>query len=148
MKALNAFLAYADAFEKTFIDDDWSRLHQYFHDDAVYEVVGDIMACKLVGPDAIFAGMKKSLDGLDRRFDTRAIQPGDDLKVEDNALSLSWSASYTLESHPPFILQGRSEAELKDGKISLLRDSYDASAAKAFQNWVNASGVDLAPGYI
>jgi hypothetical protein len=30
------FEAYAADFELTFVDDDWSRLEQYFTDDAVY----------------------------------------------------------------------------------------------------------------
>ena len=36
------FMQYAAAFEETFKDDDWSRLHQYFTPDAVYLLVAKI----------------------------------------------------------------------------------------------------------
>ncbi|MBT8139432.1 MAG: nuclear transport factor 2 family protein [Gammaproteobacteria bacterium] len=148
MNTLEQFIAYASDFEKTFADDNWSRLHQYFHSDAIYEVCGGSMACKLQGPDAIFAGIKKSLDGLDRRFTNRKIQPGNDLKSDENTVSLSWTASYELDGQPPFVLAGRSEARLHDGKISLLRDSYDPQVEKDFSAWMETTGIQLEPGYV
>ena len=39
MDILQQFLAYAGDFEKTLADDDWSRLHKYFCDDAVYDAI-------------------------------------------------------------------------------------------------------------
>ncbi len=62
--AMDTLLAYADAFEETLKDDDWSRLEPYFPETAVYEIVGGPFACQLEGRRAIFAGLKKSLDGL------------------------------------------------------------------------------------
>src|SRR6185369_3077312 len=38
MGPMNRFFEYAQDFEKTYVDDDWSRLARYFHPDAVYEV--------------------------------------------------------------------------------------------------------------
>src|SRR5690349_21367083 len=57
MENLPRFMAYAADFEKTLVDDDWSRLRQYFADDAVYEVKAESFGCKLSGPDAIFKGI-------------------------------------------------------------------------------------------
>ncbi|HME70466.1 MAG TPA: hypothetical protein VKM54_11450, partial [Myxococcota bacterium] len=37
---LQRFVEYAQAFEKTYVDDDWTRLEPYFAPDAVYRVVG------------------------------------------------------------------------------------------------------------
>ncbi|MFT6285536.1 MAG: hypothetical protein ACJA09_000271 [Alcanivorax sp.] len=68
-QTLQAFSDYALAFEKTYIDDNWERLRQYFSDDASYEVRGGPMACEIQGVDAILAGLKKSIDGLDRQCD-------------------------------------------------------------------------------
>ena len=73
METLSHFMKYAADFEKTLADDDWSRLRQYFADDAVYEVKSDSLGCKLTGPDAIFKGIKKSLDGFDRKFEGRSM---------------------------------------------------------------------------
>src|SRR6478735_3425581 len=68
MEILQQFMAYAAAFEQTLVDDDWTRLRPFFAADAVYEVQSEDVGCRLVGPEAIFAGMKKSLNGFDRRF--------------------------------------------------------------------------------
>ena len=68
MSILQRFAAYAADFEKTLADDDWSRLPQYFSKDAVYRVESDLFGCELTGPESIFVGMKKSLDGFDRNF--------------------------------------------------------------------------------
>ena len=73
MTNLECFGAYAADFEKTFKDDDWSRLDRYFAPDATYRVKGEPFAASIKGRDAIFKGIKKSLDGFDRRFATRDI---------------------------------------------------------------------------
>ena len=52
------FFAYAQDFEQTFFDDDWSRLAGYFEPDAVYEVRNVPFACRIEGRDAIFRGIK------------------------------------------------------------------------------------------
>ena len=38
-QATKVFMDYAAAFEQTYIDDDWSRLTQYFSEDASYEAL-------------------------------------------------------------------------------------------------------------
>ena len=52
MTIVERFLAYATDFEKTLADDDWSRLRQYFSEDAVYRVESDLFGCELSGPTA------------------------------------------------------------------------------------------------
>ena len=37
MSIKDRYQAYADAFEESYVDDDWSRMEQYFTEDAVYE---------------------------------------------------------------------------------------------------------------
>lgn len=50
---LQRFVEYAQAFEKTYVDDDWTRLEPYFAPDAVYRVVGSTSwDCCHIGPDA------------------------------------------------------------------------------------------------
>ena len=64
MSIMERFIAYAQDFEQTYVDDDWSRLTPYFKPDAVYEVAGS-MPAKLTGAATIFRGIKKSLDNFD-----------------------------------------------------------------------------------
>ena len=57
-QSVQVFMDYAAAFEETYIDDDWSRLTPFFHEDARYEVRGGPMACEIEGREAIFKGLK------------------------------------------------------------------------------------------
>jgi len=147
MNVLERFLAYAADFEKTVVDDDWSRLEPHFADDAVYRVESDLFGCELHGALPILAGMKKSLDGFDHRFDTREIAVTDGPEVEGNELQIAWTVTYTLDEHPPFVLRGRSSARLGDGGIELLVDSYDAEADREARSWMQQTGVQLDPTY-
>lgn len=66
--ALKVFMDYAAAFEQTYVDDDWSRLVPFFSEDARYEVRGGPLACEISGRETIFAGLKRSIDGFNRRW--------------------------------------------------------------------------------
>jgi len=147
MGILERFLAYAADFEKTLADDDWSRLRQYFGDDAVYRVESDLFGCELTGPDAIFAGMKKSLDGFDRLFSEREIAVTEGPSVEGDELRLAWTVTYHEHDAPDFVLRGRSLARIRDDRIELLVDSYDERAEAGFADWMRETGSKLDPTY-
>ena len=147
MDILKCFLDYAEDFEQTYKDDDWSRLTKHFNGDASYEIISETMPCVLNGPDAIFAGIKKSLDGFDRRYDNREIKVNDDRKIEENALSVSWAVTYTKADLPPFVLDGKSECSFKDGKIDKLADHYFPATEQALADWVKQTGFAVDPSY-
>jgi hypothetical protein len=147
MDILQEFLAYAGDFEKTYLDDDWSRLRRYFADDAVYEVKSDSFGCRLVGPQAIFAGIKKSLDGFDRKFDKRDIEITSGPEVSGDEMRVGWAVTYEKEGLSPFVLRGRSTARYAGGKIAHLSDGYDPSVITDFQAWESRNGVHLDPSY-
>ena len=94
MDPLERFAAYAADFEKTFEDDDWTRLEGYFAEDATYSVKGTPFDCEVRGRDAIFRAIKKSIDGFDRRFDKREIVPDGPPVVAGNRVTFSGSARY------------------------------------------------------
>ena len=101
MDVIKRFTEYADDFEKTFADDDWSRLRQYFTDDAVYEGVGsDAFSFKAEGIDAVLAHMKSSLDGFDRKFATRTLELTSDLAADDDQVSFDWKGIYSVAGAP------------------------------------------------
>ena len=148
MSPLQRFGAYAQDFEATFKDDDWSRLTPYFASDATYEVSGEPFACSLRGPDAIFKGMKKSLDGFDRRFASREIALEGAPVVDGDTVSLAWAVTYHRAGSPPLVLRGRSSATYADGRITRLADSYDAPAIASTSAWLREHGADLDPSYV
>lgn len=150
--ALELMLAYANAFEETYVDDDWVRLAPYFAEDAVYEVRGGPMACKIQGRDAIFRGLKKSLDGLDRRCDERSIELIDGPQVAATArgaeVTLGWRVSYRYGDAPPASFAGRTVTTVADGVIVELRDEYIDSDLEGFVRWMREYGEGLDGSYV
>lgn len=147
MDILQSFMAYAGDFEKTFVDDDWSRLGQYFTDDAVYEVKAKSFGCRLVGRDAIFAGIKKSLDGFDRKFTGRKIAVTDGPENEGEELRAGWEVTYEKGGVAPFVLRGRSVARYRDGKIAYLSDSYEPDMEREMAGWQERNDLEIDPSY-
>ena len=148
MDIMQEFMAYAGDFERTLVDDDWTRLRRYFADDAVYEVNAASFGCRLTGPAAIFAGMKKSLDGFDRKFAKRDIEVTSGPEVSADEIRMAWKVVYSKDGLPPFVLRGRSAVRYADGKIVHLADSYDPREAAEWAAWQRQTGVVLDPSYI
>lgn len=147
MDDLSRFLEYAAEFERTYKDDDWTRLERFFNPDAVYEVRGLGIDCRLEGPAAIFAGIKKSLDGFDRRFEEREIAVVSGPEVDGDTIRIGWTVTYRQEGLDPFVLRGASEARYRDGKIAHLADSYDESMQEETEVWVAANAFPVDPSY-
>lgn len=148
MENLARFMQYAADFEKTLADDDWSRLRQYFASDAVYEVKAEAFGCRLTGPDAIFTGMKKSLDGFDRKFEGRSLDVTKGPEIDGDGLRMEWAVTYRKAGKTPYVLRGRTAVRYRDGKIVELVDSYDPSIAAEGAAWMQQNGMLLDPSYV
>jgi hypothetical protein len=148
MSALQKFREYAAAFEETFLDDDWSRLKPYFADDAVYEVRSTTFGCRLVGPEAIFRGIKKSLDGFDRRFAGRELAIISVHDATDDTFEIAWLVTYTKEGVPPFALRGSTRAIYEHGRIVHMIDSYDAEMDREAAEWLAKHAPDFDVSYV
>ncbi|MEP1470142.1 MAG: nuclear transport factor 2 family protein [Halieaceae bacterium] len=151
-EAIKVFMDYAAEFEKTYVDNDWSRLNAYFPEDAVYEVRGGPMACRIQGREAIFKGIQKSLDGLDRRFDGREIELLEGPDIQDvpggEEISIAWRITYTRENCPAVQLPGRSVFAIDGGKIVAMRDEYDDAEMGELQAWIEQYGDDIDGSYV
>lgn len=137
MSIADRFQAYADAFEESYVDDDWSRLEQYFTEDAVYE--GEPAAR---GRDAVLAKLKGAVDGFDRRMDSRT----PDFQaptVEGNTLTMKWSVGFTKAGRPDLVISGVETAVFEGDRIALLRDVFDPAALEGMQKWMAEHGAAL-----
>lgn len=151
-QATQVFMDYAAAFEETYIDDDWSRLARFFAEDASYEVRGGPLACMLTGPEAIFAGMKKSIDGLDRRCSERKLELTEAPQIasteKGEQMSVGWRVNYQYRDAPQAVLLGRSVAVIADGVIVALRDEYTDEDMASFGAWMQEHGQGLGGTYV
>jgi hypothetical protein len=139
MDYIQRFLAYAQDFERTYVDDDWQRLKQYFAEDAVYEVQNAPIACRIQGCDAILAGIRKSLDGFDRKFDVRRIEVTSAPELLDDGLTVGWAGTYEKEGLPSFTMTAHTDVHYDGDRIKHMTDVYDAPAPETVK-WFMAHG--------
>ncbi len=148
MDPLQRFAAYAADFEKTFEDDDWTRLEGYFAEDATYTVTGTPFDCTVRGRDAIFRAIKKSIDGFDRRFDKREIVPDGPPVVAGNRVTFSGTGHYEKEGVDALTIQLRETVELNEaGRIVSLVDVYPDGQDEML-SWLESHSADFDPSYV
>lgn len=146
---IQVFGAYAAAFEETYKDDEWKRLEPFFAEDAVYSVVNlGPATCSIRGRDAILAGLRKSVDGFDRRFDTRAVEILTGPEEDGSNVRAGWRVTYTCADHPDAVISAFSVARVVDGRIAELFDVYDAGVTESFEDWLRQTGVAVDPSYV
>lgn len=151
-QATKVFIDYAAAFEQTYVDDDWSRLKKYFTEGASYEIRGGPLACEISGREAIFAGLKKSIDGLDRRCADRQLELTDGPNVASteggHEISIGWNVIYQYGDAPTVTLPGRSVFNISDGLIVAMRDEYDDKEMGSVGAWMVEYGEGLDGSYV
>ncbi len=137
MSIQDRYQAYADAFEESYEDDDWSRIQPYFTEDAVYE--GDPDAR---GREAVLAKLKGGVDSFDRKMDRRT-PDFHSPTVEGNTLKMKWTVTYQKAGAPDLVITGLETAVFEGDRIALLRDDFDPEAEKAMGEWMAAHGAKL-----
>jgi hypothetical protein len=137
MSIQDRYQAYADAFEESYVDDDWSRIEQYFTENAVYD--GDPDAR---GRDAVLAKLRGGVDGFDRKMDKRT-PDFQTPSVEGNTLEMKWTVTYQKAGAPDLVISGVETAVFEGDRIARLRDDFDPEAQKAMGEWMAKHGAKL-----
>ena len=138
MSNLDRHKAYADAFEESFEDDDWSRIAQYFTENAVYE--GEPEAR---GREAVLAKLKNGVDSFDRKMDSRT--PDFQAPTLDgNTVTMRWKVTYTKAGCPDLVISGLETAIFEGDRIASLLDTFDPEAEQGMQKWMAEHGAKLA----
>jgi hypothetical protein len=139
MSNIDRYQAYADAFEQTFEDDDWSRLETYFTEDATYDA-GQGADAVVKGREALLGHLKTSVDSFDRKLDSRAIEFTREPQQEGDDVHVGWQVRYTKAGAPDLVITGEEVAEFAGDRIRCLRDRFDESASQAMQDWMAKNG--------
>ena len=135
------YVDYASAFEETYEDNNWARLEKYFDVDAVY-APGD--GTEIKGRENILQHLRTSLDGMDRRFDSRKLEMPSDPEVTGDQTSVQWKISYQKSGIPDLSFGGLEIATFKGDLISKLEDRLDDGVPAALQGWMEKHGASLA----
>ena len=144
MSLIDRFQAYADAFEVFVQGNDASVLEPYFTQDAVYETIGEPpLGGKQEGRDAIFAYMKLSLDGFDRKFDSRELVLVEGPEERGESVWMRWRVSYKVGDAPPLVAEGEETASFEGDRIVRLEDRWSADSPKILNDWMAANAAAL-----
>jgi hypothetical protein len=118
MSLVARFEAYADAFEVTYVDDDWSRLEQYFTEDAVYSTTAN--GVRIPGRTSVLAVLRAAVSGFDRCCDSRRLWTTVGPREENGQVLREWQASYTCAGAPDLDVGGSERAIFRGDRIELL----------------------------
>ena len=118
MTLLERYQAYADDFERTFVDDDWSRLEQYFTEDAAYVTTAN--GLRVDGRATVLAVLQASVSSFDRRCSTRSLVSTEGPHQQGNEVHREWAATYTLDGAPLIQISGSERAVFQGDRIRLL----------------------------
>jgi SnoaL-like domain len=145
MTKIEQFLSYAAAFEQTYADDDWRRLEKYFTEDATYRVSGLARPYELHGRDNILRGMRKSLDGFDRKMAVRTIVPTSPPMEKDGKVTFRGFVRYQRADSPPAELHATLVAEFDGDRICNMHDTFELDDAN--RQWLGRYTRDLDGSY-
>jgi hypothetical protein len=143
MSIIDRYRQYAEAFEETYEDDDWTRLEAYFAEDATYDT-GQGPDATVTGREALLAHLKTSLDSFDRKLDSRALEFTEEPREEGDRVIVVWEARYSKAGAPDLVISGKEVAEFSGDRIKLLRDEFDPSATQTLGDWMAKYGKLLA----
>jgi ketosteroid isomerase-like protein len=143
--SINAhFGAYAAAFEKAFVSDDWSLVGAFFTEDAIYEVDLDPpLGGKFEGRAAILAYFKNALDGFDRRFESRDLALLEGPKEDGQSVWIRGRATYRAAGVPEFVLELEETAYFEEERIRRLEDRYEPAMKQRISSYLNEHGAKL-----
>ena len=147
MDLIRAFAEYAVDFERTYVDDDWRRLERHFHGDATYRIENSPFDCVLHGRASLLAGMRRSLNGFDRRCALRSMRPTAPPEIDGNKVIVRWSGRYAAGTVEALEVSGTETAEYRGQRIASLVDSYQARDVPRFIDWLRRCGLSLDPSY-
>ena len=144
MDPVKRYKEYEQAFEVFFESNDPSVLEQFFTETAVHHTIaGPPLGNRVEGRDAILAAFVASVDGLDRRFDSRHIED-QRYKEVDGASVAVLQFRLCLAGVPNIEMEVEERAEFEGNRISLLEDRMSDETSAAVAQWMAEHGHKLA----
>lgn len=147
MALLERFAKCAADFEKTYQDDDWSRLEDYFTEDARYSVENAPFAFTARGRQAVLRAIRRSVDGFDRRLE-RHVETRSAPREEGDRVIVPWRGRYARPGAPDLVFEADEIAVYEGDRIRELRDVYAEDATAAYEAWMRKYGEGLDPSYV
>jgi len=144
MSLIDRYAAYAAAFEETYADDDWSRLEQFFTEDAVNNLLGGPpFAGRHEGRAEILEQLRNSVNAFDRKFDKRTLEILTGPNLKGNEVNIEWAATYEKVGAPLVRIEGTERAVFEGDRIALLEDGFAEGTGEKLMAWMAEHGTKL-----
>ena len=142
MNIINTFERFAEDFEDTINDDEWSRLEKYIAEDATYLNVGGPDP-KCEGRESILDYLKADVSNTDRRFDTRTLIALTPPTAEGNRLTRRWRCTYTLAGAPDLVVEGEARYLFEGDLIKEIEEEPTTDSMRKVDKWLREYGDNL-----
>ena len=140
MNPIDHYRAYAEAFEETFLDDNWLRLAPFFHESVAYRIAeGET----LVGREAALGYLERSVNQLDRRFEVREFVGEPVLSTAGSEVTMQFTVRYRKAGLPALLISGRETASFSGNRIVRMNDEFDDATDCAVTAWLQQHGPAL-----
>lgn len=144
MNLIERFQAYADDFELTFVDDDWTRFERYFTEGAVYLTQGPHGA-RAEGRHALLEALRRAVLNFDRRCDSRTLETTRGPEQIANQVHREWAYTFTRAAAPDLRISGSERALYEGDRICLLEERLTDESNLLFAQWLREHAVKLIP---
>lgn len=142
------FEQYANDFDRTVEDDDWSRIRPYFTDDAVREEhMLPLMSFRHSGIGEIIDQWRQIVANFDRRFDRRVLVRVNPARQEADVVTLHWVGIYCVGDAPALLGEGVEVARFSGDRIQHLESRATEDTVQRNIQWAAKYG-DQVPGLL
>lgn len=130
---LELFFTYMRAFETACLSGDWTPVVDCFAPDARHDLPGGgPFGASTRGRDAVVAGLRASVEGVDRRFDARIPEIVDGPVPTPDGVVMHWALKLRRAGVPELHVEGDHRTVFANGRIVLLEDvPVPATVARA-----------------
>jgi hypothetical protein len=139
---IERFQAYAADFERTFVDDDWTRLEQYFTAGAVYVTLGPYGA-RAAGRSTLLEALRRAVSNFDRRCDSRSLETTRGPEQIANQVHREWACTFTCAAAPDLRISGSERALYEGDRICLLEEQLTDKSQLLFAQWLHEHAAKL-----
>jgi hypothetical protein len=136
MDLRDRFARYADDFDRTVEDDDWSRIRDHFARDAVREEHAvPLISLRHEGIDQIISEWREMVANFDRRFDRRILVRTGPVEQDGNVVTLPWVGIYLYRDTPALLGEGKEIARYAGDKIEHLETTWTDDTVQRMIGW-------------
>jgi ketosteroid isomerase-like protein len=137
---------YMRAFEVACLSGDWSALDSHFAEAAVHRIEGGgPMGGRTVGREAVIAGLRRGVDGIDRRFDLRIPEVIEGPVTRGDGVFMRFRLTLRRAGVPDLFIEGDHLATYRDGVIVSLEERLADDTAHRVGAYLAAWGEHLRP---